>query len=234
MNSIKSLVGVISLCFLSFSVSAVTILIGDVDGFGFVNPNSYSNAQGGAPDTDGDGIIEAGEFLPDLAGVGAVNTLDVFDNRSAAEMAATNGAQWTDRSLQAATTSPHLKSFTFSFAVPTLGDPDHGVDHFINLIFGDYDVAPASILVDGVSTGLTLQAGNEDGLVQLAYANVAWTAMLDGMVNIQINAPSEPYMAVDYAYLHTENSAAPVPSPATLILFVLGLMGIAQSRRRQN
>ena len=37
-------------------------------------------------------------------------------------------------------------------------------------IFGDYDVAPAYILVDGVRKDLTLQSNAEDGLVQMAYA----------------------------------------------------------------
>ena len=223
---------VVTLCFTSFSAHAVTLTIGDVDGFGFVNPNaSYLSAQGALPDTNGNGIIEAGEYLPNLAGVAsAVNTEDVFDNRSAAETSATDGAQWTDRSLQSATTPPHNKSFTFNFVVPTLGDLDYGVDHFINLIFGDYDVSPTSIVVDGVTTALTAQSNADDGLVQLAYATVDWNKMTDGQVVIKILAPNEPYLAVDYAYLHTENVAAPVPAPASLLIF---LVGLAYATRRQ-
>ncbi len=209
------------------SANAVTLLIGDVDGFGFANPNaSYVNAQGGLPDTDGDGIIEPGEFLPNVGGGSAVNTQDIFDNRSAAEIAATNGAQYTDRSLQNATVSPHNTTFDFTFAVPNIGDLDFGVDHFINLVFGDYDVVPTFLLVDGTQVNLTAQSAAQDGLVQLAFANVAWADMLDGEVTITLLAPNEPYLAVDYAFLHTENTAAPVPAPATALLVVLGLMGL--------
>jgi len=232
MQTIKTLFTAFLFCLLPFSASAVTLTIGDVDGFGFVNPNaSYNNAQGNNPDTNANGIIEAGEYLPNIAGSSAVNTADVFDNRSALEIAATNGAQWTDRSLQGSTTPPHLKSFTFNFAVPTLGDLDYGVNHFINLIFGDYDVSPTSINVDGVTTALTAQSLNDDGLVQLAFANVNWADMLDGQVVIQILAPNEPYMAVDYAYLHTSNTAAPIPAPASILIVLMGLIGVARFKR---
>lgn len=235
MQSMKSLFSAFLLCSLSLSASAVTLTIGDVDGFGFINPNaSYNNAQGNNPDTNGNGIIEAGEYLPNIAGSAAVNTADVFDNRSASESAASNGAQWTDRSLQAITTPPHQKSFTFNFAVPTLGDLDYGVNHFINLIFGDYDVSPTSIKVDGVTTALTAQSLADDGLVQLAFANVSWADMLDGEVIIQILAPNEPYMAVDYAYLHTSNTAAPTPAPASILIVLMGLIGLIRFRLSQN
>lgn len=233
MRLVNGFFSTLVLCFFSLSASAVTILIGDVDGFGFVNPNSYLNAQGSAPDTDGDGIIEAGEFLPNVGGNSAVNTSDIFDHRSAAEMGASNGAQYTDRSLQAATTPPHQKQFTFNFVVPTLGAGDNGVDHFINLIFGDYDVSPTSIKVDGVTTNLTAQSNAQDGLVQLAFAIVSWADMLDGNVVIELLAPNEPYLAVDYAFLHTENTAAPVPTPAGLALLLLGLFGLKRFKLRQ-
>ncbi len=228
---------------LAQAASAVTITIGDVDGFGFVNPNSWENAQGGSPDTNGNGIIEDGEFLPDLDDDGHVwvTGSDEFDNRSAAEIAATDGAQWTDVSLEnyfdhngAGTFGLHPADdalFTFTFTAPTLGDSDYGVDHFINLIFGDYDVSPASILVDGVNVALTTQPPGQDGLVQLAYATVAWADMLDGEVIIDLYAPSEPYVAIDYAYLHTEATAAPIPGPSSILLLLLGLAGIRLSRR---
>jgi hypothetical protein len=54
------------------------------------------------------------------------------------------------------------------FAPPGPGDVDYGVDHFINFVFGDYDVFPASITVDGATVNLTRQEGNADGLVQPA------------------------------------------------------------------
>ncbi|WP_422723899.1 choice-of-anchor A family protein [Hyalangium rubrum] len=191
--------------------SVVRKLIGDIDGFG-ISPAGKVRASG-APhtqpaDVDGDGRIEPGEYLPDWNrnGSTAVGSNDDFDFRSAAERAATNGAQLTDRSLTEAGAADG-KSFIFDFTVPVPGDIDYGVDHYINLVFGDYDVTPASIRVDGVVRTLTLQGGNQDGLVQMAYGIVPWSAMTDGRVVITIIAPNEPYLAFDYALLDTDQIA---------------------------
>ena len=189
---------------------AVTQLIGDIDGFG-IAPAGLVRATP-APhdqpaDTDGDGIIEPGEFLPDLNHDGTVSGApDTFDQRSAAEAAATTGAQWTDRSLQG-TGAADGATFTFTFTVPTLGMNDFGVDHFINFVFGDYDVTPASLTVDGTVVPLTVQSAGADGAVQLASAVVPWAMMTDGQVVVTINAPNEPYLAVDYVLLSTDQIA---------------------------
>lgn len=230
---------------LTQSASAVTMLIGDVDGFGFTNPNAYESAQNSDPDTDGDGIIEEGEFLPDLDNDGSshVNGHDEFDNRSAAEAASTDGAQWTDISLEDyygdfgdAPADDAFFTFDFNFDLPELGDSDYGVVHYINLLFGDYDVTPMSISVDGTKIELTTQNNQTaDGLVQLAYAEVAWENMLDGIVTIDIIAPNEPYIALDYAYLDTDHVAPPqnpVPEPTTIILLGSGLLGLFGARRK--
>lgn len=218
---------------------AVSIVIGDVDGFGFSNPNSYTSAQGTLPDSNSNGLIEPGEYLPDLDGDGYVRIQgrDEFDNREATELAATNGAQFTDVSLENGyagfgTAPANDVLFTFSFLAPEVGDADYGVDHFINLVFGDYDVTPAYLYVDGVQVNLTRQNSSEDGLVQLAFANVAWNYLTDGEVVIDMYAPNEPYVAIDYAFLHTENTAAPVPAPGVLGLMVLALGGLLVARRR--
>ena len=222
----------------SSQAGAVSMLIGDVDGFGFTDTSTLLSAQGTAADTNGNGIIEAGEFLPDLDGDGHLREFghDEFDNRSLAEASDTNGAQWTDISLEngyknLGWSPANNASFNFTFAVPELGDIDFGVDHFINLIFGDYDVSPASIYVDGTKVDLTKQTATEDGLVQLAYAAVSWADMLDGEVLIDVYAPNEPFVAIDYAYLHTDATAAPIPVPAALWLMGLGLVALGYSRR---
>ncbi len=189
---------------LSTNAFAVSQLIGDIDGFG-IDPIGKFNTRGLPADTDGDGIIEAGEFLPDWnrSGAVAINNGDNFDLRSSAELSATNGAQYTDVSLVGSGAS-HLKKFTFNFAVPQPGSADYGLDHYINFVFGDYDVYPASIDVDGTVVALTLQGGGADGLVQKAFATVPWTAMLDGQVVITVIAQREPYLAFDYALLDTD------------------------------
>jgi len=94
------------------------IRIGDVDGFGFTNTAGLVRATG-APhttpaDTNGNGILQQTEFLPDLNRNGSVATGsgDDFDNRSAAEVAnnaalggngftdlGSSGSKWTDVSL---------------------------------------------------------------------------------------------------------------------------------------
>jgi len=197
--------------FATSPAGAVTQLIGDIDGFGFA-PAGLVRATP-APhdqpaDTDGDGLIEAGEFLPDLNQDGAVafGSQDTFDHRSAAEAAATSGAQWTDRSIEGAGAADGA-TFTFTFTVPTLGANDFGVDHFINFVFADYDVTPASITVDGTVVPLTLQNGGGDGAVQMASAVVPWAMMTDGQVVVAVNAPNEPYLAIDYVLLSTDQIA---------------------------
>ena len=91
--------------------------------------------------------------------------------------------------------------------MPELGDDDFGVDHFINFNFGDYDVFPTTVSVDGQVQALTLQGAGNDGLVQFASASVPWASMLDGQVVITIIAPNEPYLAFDYALLDTDQIA---------------------------
>ena len=191
--------------------SVVRQLIGDIDGFGIspaglVRASPYPHNQ--PADVDGDGLIEAGEFLPDwnMNGSTAVGSNDDFDFRAADERAASNGAQYTDRSLTPRGASDGI-TFTFTFPVPVPGDIDYGVDHYINLVFGDYDVNPASIRVDGVVTPLTRQSNDQDGFVQTAYSIVPWSAMTDGQVVITIIAPEEPYLAFDYALLDTDQIA---------------------------
>lgn len=211
MSALRTVIACALVAALAAPAAAVTQLIGDVDGFG-IDPTGLVRATG-APhpspaDTDGDGIIEPGEYLPDWNrnGSTAIGSNDSFDFRSAAELAATDGAQWTDYAVEGSGAA-HGATFSFTFAVPVFGEIDFGVDHFINFVFGDYDVVPASITVDGVTVALTTQGGGRDGLVQAAFATVPWSAMTDGQVVIRVNAPNEPYLAFDYALLDTDQFA---------------------------
>ena len=184
---------------------AVTALVGDPDGFG-IDPAGLVRATGEPhdqpADADGDGIIEAGEFLPDWNANGscAVGSGDSFDFRDAAELAALDGAQNTDRSMEPGGASQGIE-FIFDFAVPAAGDIDYGVGHFINFVFGDYDVQPAEIQIDGITVSMTLQGGGNDGLAQSSFATIPWDDMLDGQVVITMIAPNEPYLAFDYALM---------------------------------
>ena len=116
---------------------AITQTIGDKDGFGFDKPNQYQSAQNEDPDTDGNGILESSEFLPDIDENGKVKVnSDEFDNRSDEEINSQNGAQFTDHSLTDtnAYTQANDAVFNFSFDVPHPGDNDYQQDHYINLV----------------------------------------------------------------------------------------------------
>jgi len=189
---------------------AVTQIIGDPDGFG-IDPAGLvraSPSHSEAADVDGDGIIEANEYLPDWNSNGsvAIGSNDDFDFRSAAEAADTIGAQWTDYSI-VGSSSADGAAFIFSFPPPQVGDFDYEVPHYINFLFGDYDVQPAHVDIDGTTVTLDLQGSGNDGLVQAAFAAIPWAAMTDGEVTVTVHAPSEPYLTFDYALLDTDRLA---------------------------
>jgi hypothetical protein len=184
------------------------IRIGDLDGFGFPSTVGLVRATG-APhttpaDTNGNGLLQQTEFLPDLNKNGSVATGsgDDFDNRSAAEKANTapaggsgftdtgsSGSKWTDISLSTSFTGPDFPDpagpavpnepeFLFKFHVNG-ADLVVGAPFFFNVLFGDYDVVPADITLSYASAPsqtlpLTTQPGNADGLIQAATANLAF------------------------------------------------------------
>ncbi|MEE2830563.1 MAG: putative metal-binding motif-containing protein [Myxococcota bacterium] len=194
------------------TAQAVTVIVGDPDGFG-ISPTEGLFRATGAPhdqpaDVDGDGIIEADEYLPDwnLNGTTAIGSNDYFDFRSAAEESDTHGAAWTDRAVEGSGAADGA-AFVFIFDVPQPGDFGYETDHYINFIFGDYDVSPTTVDIDGSTVELTLQGSGNDGLVQAAFASVPWGVMTDGMVTITVHAPNEPYLTFDYALLDSERLA---------------------------
>lgn len=164
---------------LALAAPFTLIRIGDRDGFGFTNTINLFRATG-APhnkpvDTNGNGLLEQTEFLPDLNLNGEVATGagDDFNNRSADEQAntgplsgsgftdtGTTGFKWTDVTLSTSfnTTFPTPNNFpdpsgpglpnepSFLFKFHVgNGDIVPGSTLFFNLIFGDYDVVPANV-----------------------------------------------------------------------------------------
>ena len=155
------------------------IRIGDRDGFGFTNTVSLIRATE-APhttpaDTNGNGLLEPTEFLPDLDNTGRVanRARDNFDNRTTAEQAnagslagsgftdaGSSGFMWTDIALSTSfnMTFPPPNTFpdsggpalpnepTFLFQFHVgSGDIVSGSTLFFNLVVGDYDVTPANV-----------------------------------------------------------------------------------------
>lgn len=167
-----------------FQIPSVTaepfrfIRIGDSDGFGFSKTKGLVRAERGGvgarpADTNGDGILRQGEFLPDLNKDGGVVWFgqDEFDNRQPEEWVdrnnlcrgclsinrGTRGSIWTDLALSRGAENrnwpdedgpqpPNNARFVFDF---TVGKTDiaPGSTIFFNLVFGDYDVEPAVVQV---------------------------------------------------------------------------------------
>ena len=137
--------------------------------------------------------------------------------------------------------------FAFRFTVAK-GDIDPAQQVFFNLLIGDYDVRPAEVALvinDGMGAAgaqitlpLTVQRNTADGLVQGAFATLAFSdvfsdsgAVWTGFLNVDVLAPNEPYLAYDFVELSTQPIFR-VPAPAALTLLLLGLTGTALLRRR--
>lgn len=176
------------------------IRIGDADGFGFAGTPDLVRASPPPhtrpADSNGDGLLGEGEFMPDLNRDGGVAWVseDNFDNRSPEETAnravecmgclsigtGTMGSNWTDLALSASAPNvdwpdrdgprpPNNALFIFDFKVA--GDSiARGSEIFFNLVFGDYDIDPALVGVqfrDGQRRLLRLaNQGPLDGLIQ--------------------------------------------------------------------
>jgi hypothetical protein len=269
----------------AYATPFTAVRIGDIDGFGY-NPLGLVRATA-APhttpaDTNGNGLLEATEFLPDLNQNGSVATGsgDDFDHRSAAEIAnspttiggsgftdlGSSGAKWTDISLSTSFCTtfpgdpnfpdgpcpggdavPNQPVFIYNFHVNG-ADIVTGSNLFFNVVFGDYDVVPANITLTFASApqliiALTTQPGGADGLIQAAFANLAFNNVFtsdgaggwNGLLRVDFNAPNEPYTAFDYAELSTTPiSQTPVPEPTTLTLFGTGVVLLARRRRSRK
>lgn len=221
-------------------------------------------------DTNGNNLLEVLEFLPDLNknGIVATGSGDDFDNRSAAEIGDTvvsgngftntgsSGSMWTDVALSTSSTLPNFPDpggpgvpneprFVYDFHVAG-ADIDPSAVLFFNVLFGDYDVVPANITLTFASAPtrtltLTTQANAADGLIQAAFANLAFNEVFtsdgsggwNGYLRVDFNAPNEPYTAFDFTELST--TPISVPEPTLIVLLGTGLVGLfANGRRRAS
>jgi hypothetical protein len=223
------------------------IRIGDIDGIGYGTGAGYFAANGGPANVDGLGDLTDGDFIPDLNGdnVVATGSRDDFDNRSLAEKAGNfvtgvgfynagscSGSQFTDIALSTSfdatfpppndfptppsMTRPNQPGFVFDFMVAG-GDIYPGIPLYLNVIFGDYDVVPADLLVTPAAGApfkvpLSTQPPSQDGLIQAAYATIAFADVFVasgsdwyGHVEVDFLAPNEPYTAFDFAEVSVDS-----------------------------
>ncbi len=194
------------------AADSIDILVGDKDGFGF--------GLGTCPD------------------VGTCSELSSpsIDNRSPAEAAATNGAQFTD-----------VYSALFSGAGPNPTNSGDVIFDFtgtltdatISFAAGDFQSDAFGALaasINGVSTPFFYA----DGRFATAIHSITLTATelananAVGYVDLNLNRNgSGDYIAFDYFELTGDTATTATPEPSTLALFSTGILGLAATVRRK-
>jgi hypothetical protein len=132
--------------------------------------------------------------------------------------------------------------FEFDFFVEGT-DIISGTTIYFNLVFGDYDVFPATVQISNGSTlvlPLTLQGGGNDGLIQAAFVPLDFNTVFTpegtgyrGHLNVDFIANNEPYTAFDFVELSVDQIPInpTIPEPSTLLLLGIGLGALGYSRR---
>lgn len=193
---------ILGACLLAVSANSsaipVTIMIGDNDGYGF-------------------GVAD-GADLPST----------IFDNRSAAELAATDGSQNTDFA------EVSVVNFTFDFDATAYSS--------ISNVFFTMDVSgiqqstfgTSTLLLDGVdvSAGLPIDQGALGSGIFSFGVNAA--DLLDGQLDVSFTGGSSAidFIAFDYFALDFDSAAVPEPSILTLLGLSLALFGFNSRRRK--
>lgn len=274
MQSVRCFVLIAALSTVTLSAAesqALTKVVGDKDSFGFSSATipSLTSVLGQPADRGGpggvmtpDGRLDAGvgDLFPDISGPvhlvpdGAVDRLDEFDHRSAAEKLdigpSDEGLGWFDVALpRTEVTDDEVPGNTVtppgnvtdvvlnltSLAVSTT-DPYFGAQHFITFAIADCCRRLTDVIVDGVNTGpLTryelVEAGVSGASIDFFYAPVSWAQIADNnALKIEFaagEATIEPYVSIDYAVL----SHRVIPEPSTGLLIGFGLAVLSMRRR---
>ena len=227
-NSLK-LLGLLSLCVYSAvgTAASLTVFYGDADGFGFTDTVGLTNSKGAPADTNGNGILEPGEFLPDLNPGNGVNPAgdDIFDNRQGDPTDTDVGVEISD-----------VFSTTLTYSLPS-NQPI--TEAKFSIVIGDasrLNQALHIISLDGYSTGVTInpRGATTDGLITETVVDIdpsLYPELMDGeaVFSISYDLASDD-IAIDFAKLSIQT--VPIPAPAVLLGSALvGLIGIARKKK---
>jgi hypothetical protein len=117
------------------------------------------------------------------------------------------------------TTLSNQPGFVFNFDVSKKTLPK-GTPMFFNMVFGDYDVLPATVkvtYVDGKTATKEVVAAAQkgDGAIQATYLQLDFDQVFEekdtdtwhGSLKVDLVAPNEPFTAFDYAEISTKQIA---------------------------